>query len=431
MNFVRAGLSVELRRILAVIAIGLILGISFQAALEGVLIGLLAYLFLSVRSVRRIFRWVDSGMRSAPPDTDGVWGEISDALNRQKRRHRRTKKKMSNTITRTMRMTEVLDQGLLVLDANNSLDWWNRAATKMLGLRPEDRGNAIVNLIRDPDFLNFISSSFVDPLELSSTTHEGRTLEFSGSYFGKGEVVLIVTDITRITSVERLRREFVANVSHELRTPLTVIKGYVETIKDASEVPSRLATAFDSISEQAAKMQNLAEDLLVLSELESEPQPKNLEPLQLHTLLIAVVGDAELLSEGRHHFEIDCDNEIMLYVDEKEMRSMVGNIVINAVQHNPEGAHIQIQVRDEEEDWEIVVIDDGIGMELSEIPRITERFYRVDSSRHSISGGTGLGLAIVKHTLNRYGGSLIIHSIPGEGAEFRCRLPKQHLHQGH
>ena len=150
----RAGLSVELRRILAVIAIGLILGISFQAALEGVLIGLLAYLFLSVRSVRRIFRWVDSGMRSAPPDTDGVWGEISDALNRQKRRHRRTKKKMSNTITRTMRMTEVLDQGLLVLDANNSLDWWNRAATKMLGLRAEDRGNAIVNLIRDPDFLN-------------------------------------------------------------------------------------------------------------------------------------------------------------------------------------------------------------------------------------------------------------------------------------
>ena len=106
---------------------------------------------------------------------------------------------------------------------------------------------------------------------------------------------------------------------------------------------------------------------------------------------------------------------------------MVGNIVINAVQHNPEGAHIQIQVRDEEEDWEIVVIDDGIGMELSEIPRITERFYRVDSSRHSISGGTGLGLAIVKHTLNRYGGSLIIHTIPGEGAKFRCRLPKQHL----
>ncbi|MDE0841475.1 MAG: phosphate regulon sensor histidine kinase PhoR, partial [Porticoccaceae bacterium] len=329
------------------------------------------------------------------------------------------------TINRTTRMTEALDEGMLVLNSDLSLDWWNNAAEGLVGLRSTDRGSAIFNLIRDPKFVEYITNArFVEPIQLPSSLRTDRLLEFSGSHFGQGEIVLIVKDITRLDSLEQLRKEFVANVSHELRTPLTVIKGYIETLREVSNSSLITDRAFDNISAQANKMQSLADNLILLSKLESEAQPKTFEYLSLKPVLTEIVVDAEQLSDGKHRFEIDCDEEFQILARANDMRSALGNILFNAVRHNPAGAKILIQASEDDGNSHICVRDDGIGIDPSEIPRITERFYRIDSSRSSHSGGTGLGLAIVKHTLNLYGGSLIIKSGRGKGAEFICRLPK-------
>lgn len=421
----RPGLSSELRRIIGITVFCLFFGVSAQATIEVLLLGCVVYLLWSLRMVLRLFAWVDGGMRGSPPDSDGVWGEISDTLNRQRRRHRRAKEKMRQTITRTMRMTEALDEGMLVLNSDRSLDWWNYAAESLVGLRSLDRGTAIINLIRDPAFVTFINeANFSEPLRLASANQSGRLLEFSGSHFGRGEVVLIVTDITRLHGLERMRKEFVANVSHELRTPLTVIRGYIETLKDLPEVPSGMDKAFNNIAVQAEKMQTLADDLIVLSKLESEGTPEACEPINVSALLYEIVADARELSAGKHRFDIQCDEQLGFQVSAKDLRSTLGNVIFNAVRHNPRGAKIEINVTEEDNHWNVAIRDDGIGIDPIEIPRITERFYRVDASRNSTSGGTGLGLAIVKHTLNRYGGSLVINSRSDEGAEFLCRWPK-------
>lgn len=421
----RPGMFSELRRIAGVTFFCLVLGVSMQAPLEIITIGFGVYILWSLRMVIALFAWVDRGMRGSPPTTEGIWGEISDTLNRQKRRHRRAKEKMRHTINRTTRMTEALDEGMLVLNSDLSLDWWNNAAEGLVGLRSTDRGSAIFNLIRDPKFVEYITNArFVEPIQLPSSLRTDRLLEFSGSHFGQGEIVLIVKDITRLDSLEQLRKEFVANVSHELRTPLTVIKGYIETLREVSNSSLITDRAFDNISAQANKMQSLADNLILLSKLESEAQPKTFEYLSLKPVLTEIVVDAEQLSDGKHRFEIDCDEEFQILARANDMRSALGNILFNAVRHNPAGAKILIQASEDDGNSHISVRDDGIGIDPSEIPRITERFYRIDSSRSSHSGGTGLGLAIVKHTLNLYGGSLIIKSGRGKGAEFICRLPK-------
>lgn len=421
----RPGMFSELRRIAGVTFFCLVLGVSMQAPLEIITIGFGVYILWSLRMVIALFAWVDRGMRGSPPTTEGIWGEISDTLNRQKRRHRRAKEKMRHTINRTTRMTEALDEGMLVLNSDLSLDWWNNAAEGLVGLRSTDRGSAIFNLIRDPKFVEYITNArFVEPIQLPSSLRTDRLLEFSGSHFGQGEIVLIVKDITRLDSLEQLRKEFVANVSHELRTPLTVIKGYIETLREVSNSSLITDRAFDNISAQANKMQSLADNLILLSKLESEAQPKTFEYLSLKPVLTEIVVDAEQLSDGKHRFEIDCDEEFQILARANDMRSALGNILFNAVRHNPAGAKILIQASEDDGNSHICVRDDGIGIDPSEIPRITERFYRIDSSRSSHSGGTGLGLAIVKHTLNLYGGSLIIKSGRGKGAEFICRLPK-------
>jgi two-component system phosphate regulon sensor histidine kinase PhoR len=182
--------------------------------------------------------------------------------------------------------------------------------------------------------------------------------------------------------------------------------------------------AFNNIAVQAEKMQTLADDLIVLSKLESEGTPEACEPINVSALLYEIVADARELSAGKHRFDIQCDEQLGFQVSAKDLRSTLGNVIFNAVRHNPRGAKIEINVTEEDNHWNVAIRDDGIGIDPIEIPRITERFYRVDASRNSTSGGTGLGLAIVKHTLNRYGGSLVINSRSDEGAEFLCRWPK-------
>ncbi len=421
----RLGMQSEIWRVVLVTLLSFTIGLSLDKTIEALLVGLVLYILWSFRIVTKLFGWIDRGMRSIPPDTDGVWGEFADTLNRQRRRHRRAQEKMRRTIKRVTRVTEALDEGVLVLFSDRTLDWWNQSAKQLLGLRSNDRGTAITNLIRDPAFVDYINQSGFDSVvQLPSAVQPERLLEFSASVFGDNEIVLLISDITHIHNLEVVRKEFVGNISHELRTPLTVMRGYIDTLCDVKETTPLVEKALKQMSSQVDRMQNLADDIILLSKLESATQHISYQNINLLDILTELMVEAEQLSDGKHNLTLDCDASFTISADLKSIRSALGNIIFNAVLHNPQGADIHIHVVDTIDTFEVSVKDNGIGLDAEEIPRLTERFYRGDSSRNSNTGGSGLGLAIVKHSLTSCGGALSIKSHLDGGAEFICSFPK-------
>jgi two-component system phosphate regulon sensor histidine kinase PhoR len=417
-------MSREIWRVVLISLFSVIFGFSLGAPFKILVAGLVIYSLWTFRVISQLFSWIDKGMRGFPPDADGVWGEISDTLNRQRRRHRRTQERMRRTINRITRLTGALEEGIVVLRSDLTIDWWNSSAAGLLALRSSDRGTAVTNLIRGPEFVRYISQKEFDgSLKLSSINPSDPILQVSASFFGADEIVVVVTDVTHITNLEQLRKEFVGNVSHELRTPLTVMRGYLETLQDMPGNSPMVDKAFTQMSDQVVRMEALANDLILISRLESDNQLPVLESLNLYELLKSIIAEAELLSDGKHSLSLNCDEKTSIHADAKDIRSVLGNIIFNAVRHNPEGAEIAIKVTRYSSFINVSVKDSGKGIDPLEIPRLTERFYRGDSSRNSDTGGTGLGLAIVKHALSRCDGRLTINSRLGQGAEFVCRFP--------
>jgi len=418
----RPGMRTEIWRVVLIGLSCCLFGWNLGFLSEFLLLGLFVYLFWTFRVSARVLVWIDKGMRGLPPEIDGLWGEITDTLNRQRRRHRRSQDKMRLTINRVTRVTEALDEGLLVLRSDRTLDWWNSSAKRLLALRASDRGTSVMNLIRDPVFVAYINQDqYSGSIKLASNLQNDILLELTASYFGQSEIVLVIKDISHINKLETLRSEFVGNVSHELRTPLTVVRGYLETLQDISNGSALQMKAYDQMSEQVMRMQSLADDLITLSQLEEDLEPPT-EPFDVVPLLEIIVGEAEALSEGQHVIAFEAQ-PVMVTANQKTIRGALGNIIFNAVKHNPNGAKINIRIIDEAEGTTISVADDGIGIDPMEIPRLTERFYRGDGSRNSQTGGSGLGLAIVKHAITQAGGTLTINSRLGKGAQFDVWLP--------
>ena len=420
----RLGIQNEIWRIIAISLFSLIFGISLGQPLISLLAGGALYILWASRTISRLFKWVDIGMRGVPPDMDGVWGEFADTLNRQRRRHRGTQEKMRRAINRAKRVTEAVDDAVIVLRRDRTIDWWNSAGKTLLGLRSSDRGVAITNLIRDPKFVAYITSDQFEPSSrLPSSRHNGRLLQFSAAMFGDSEIVLVISDITQINELEKVRKEFVGNISHELRTPLTVMRGYVETLSDLKGNSDVANKAYQEMSNQIDRMKDLADDIILLSKLESDHQLAE-KSIELKPLISEIIVQADQLSAGKHKITMDCDSLTVVKADSKLLRSALGNIVFNAVLHNPQGADINIAISETSQQIEVVIKDTGVGIDPDEIPRLTERFYRGDSSRNSKTGGSGLGLAIVKHALTKCGATLEIKSRLGEGALVTCIFPK-------
>lgn len=421
----RLGMQTEIWRIVTITLFSLIFGISLDKPVEMLLIGAFLYILWVSRTIARLFSWIDIGMRGVPPDMNGIWGEFADTLNRQRRRHRSTQEKMRRAINRAKRVTEAVDNAVIVLRRDRTIDWWNSAAKKLLGLRSSDRGVAITNLIRDPEFVHYINSeNFDTPLQLLSSGQNARVTEYSALTFGDSEIVVVIADITEISNMDKIRKEFVGNISHELRTPLTVMRGYIDTLDDIEGNSPLVDKALGQMSAQVDRMQTLADDIIMLSKLESDDRNISSQVFNLNDLLVEIVVEAQQLSGGKHSLTLDCDPTLQVAVDNRLIRSALGNIIFNAVLHNPQGADIAIQVAERNHQIEISIADNGVGVDVDEIPRLTERFYRGDSSRNSNTGGSGLGLAIVKHSLSCCGGTLAIKSSLGDGAEFICRFPK-------
>ncbi|WP_137886505.1 phosphate regulon sensor histidine kinase PhoR [Pseudomonas sp. 2FE] len=416
-----------IRRLLLLLAGCLLVGLLSGEYAWSLVVGLAAYLGWTLAQLLRLHSWLKHHHADEPPpDGYGLWGEVFDSIYHLQRRDQRVRGRLQAVIDRVQESTAALTDAVIMLDSDGNLEWWNRAAETLLGLKtPQDSGQPVTNLVRHPAFKDYFEqNNYREPLELPSPINDRLRLQFHITQYGNHEHLVLVRDITRLHQLEQMRKDFVANVSHELRTPLTVISGYLETLLDnVDDINPRWLRALQQMQQQGGRMQNLLNDLLLLAKLEATDYPADNQPVAVDLLLLSIKGDAQALSNERHHrISLEADASLKLKGSEAELRSAFSNLIFNAVKYTPDEGEIRIRWWGDELGAHLSVQDSGLGIEAKHLPRLTERFYRVDSSRASNTGGTGLGLAIAKHVLLRHRACLDISSVLGKGSTFTCHF---------
>lgn len=420
-------LLLDLGLLLAPVALGLIavvLGVDPAWVWPWVLLPtLLRHPWLLIRLVLLIRRQ----HRLAPPFPLGLWGEVYRGIARYQQRGRKSRKRQIRFSRRFREAANAVPDALVILDKQHRVEWANPAAAKLMNIRwPEDDRRPFTEILTQPEILPFIEAGeYMRPLDIAPEHNRAIMLSLRITPFGerKKQRLVVGRDITKIYHLNMIRRDFVANASHELRTPLTVIAGFLETLLDAPGTPNQHRRPLTLMRNQTDRMCSIIEDLLTLSRLEMRESSEEQESVDVPDELHLILQEAQALSSGRHGFESRIDETLLLLGSPPELRSAFSNLVFNAVKHTPDGTHIQVVWQRGIDGVEFSVSDDGPGIPPEHLPRLTERFYRVDRARSRESGGTGLGLAIVKHVLNRHDGRLRITSELGCGSRFVCRFP--------
>jgi two-component system phosphate regulon sensor histidine kinase PhoR len=396
------------------------------AALLAMTIGASAIIGFHLWHLRRISDWASGSPDAEIPEGRGEWASMLAAIYRRMRVRRAYERDLRQVIERFRQAAAAIPDGIVVLDASNRIDWANDRALAQLGLDlRQDRGQPIVNLVRQPEFLRYVEAGdYGASIVVPSSRDAGRRLALQLVPFAADQKLLMSRDVTELEAVARMRRDFIANVSHELKTPLTVISGFVETLRDLDVDEHQRRRFLQLMEEQARNMQRLVADLLTLSALESDQNPLQEEPFAVVPLLLALSADAKALSKGQHEISLDIGEAATIHGSRDELASAFGNLVSNAVRYTPSNGTITLGWRVDLDGVGVFsVTDTGIGIAAEYLPRLTERFYRVDRSRSRASGGTGLGLAIVKHVLLRHQAELEVISERGKGSTFAVRLP--------
>ena len=403
---------------------GLAVGLAFgpEAGWPAFAVALLAMLFYNLRHLRSLERWLEMGDSPEPPRARGRWDRVHALLHRGRRESGKREAELVHSLSRWREAARALPDGVVILEEGR-IEWCNDTARLHLHLDlAKDAGRPFTHLVRIPAFAEYVEAGeFSKPVQVVSPHAGERVLSLQVVPYGESQSLVLSRDITQFQRVERMRREFVANVSHELRTPLTVISGFVETLRDEKD-PVNTRRFLDLMGEQAGRMERLVEDLLVLSALESSPPPPMEEPVNMAGMLERLAAEARALSGGRHRIAAEAEPGLDLLGSEKELASAFGNLVSNAIRYTPEGGQVTLRWHAIPDGAAFDVVDSGIGIPAEHIPRLTERFYRVDRGRSRETGGTGLGLAIVKHALGRHGAALQVTSTPGQGSTFSAQF---------
>jgi len=401
---------------------------------EVMALGAVSFFFLrQLWLVLRLIHWAARPLGTPTPSASGAWGEVFDALHRRARLASAERENATQELDRFRRAAEALPDGVMILDGRRAIEWMNLQAEVCLGLKGSvDTGSRITHLLREPEFLAYLDSPDHRgvPLELHTQRNPGRSLQVQAAPFAAGRTLLLVRDVTQLQKLATMRRDFVANVSHELKTPLTVTLGFVETALDAlhDTPPQELAHYLQTAAEQARRMRQLIDDLLTLSSLETDTPPPLEDPIDAAALLSDVYQEVAALSAGRHHITLENQGPRGLLGSARELRSAFANLAGNAVRYTPDGGEIVLRWSAEgPAGGRFSVRDSGIGIAAQHLPRLTERFYRVDRGRSREAGGTGLGLAIVKHVLERHQAVLQIESEPGQGSMFSAVFPPHRI----
>lgn len=413
----------------------------------GALAALLAVVALALwllarheRRLSRLAEWAAEPLGTPVPEMDGSWALVSMALQRRSNQAVKQRAELAALGERFRLAAEALPEGVVILDERQVIEWMNPRAEILLALdAARDVGTPVTHLVREQEFAAFLEARGGSngqrqaPLVLRPLRSAGRVLHVRAAPFSAGRTLLLVEDLTQLDRLETVRRDFVANVSHEMRTPLTVVQGFLETAKDGildrehPIPPEEIVQYLDLALEHAHRMLRLVEDLLTLSTLETDAPPSE-EPVAVDTLLAVLKEEAQALSAGRHELRVENAGPATLLGSGRELHSAFSNLVSNAVRYTPAGGRVVLRWHSLPEGGAVFEVEDsGIGIDAKHIPRLTERFYRVDRGRSRETGGTGLGLAIVKHVLERHQATLNVESRPGEGSTFGARFPARRV----
>lgn len=417
---------------------------NLPGALAGALLG--AWLFFVREALRahRVLRWLRQGDAAGAPAMRGLWGEASDRVRRLLRQAELRRLESEGRLQEILAALQATPNGVVLLDAAGRIEWCNHIAAGQFGFDAErDREQFIGNLVRDPDFSAYYATQdFVRDVVLQGReSSPSRPVRISVQLhpYGDGRKLLLSRDVTAVEQAEAMRRDFVANVSHEMRTPLTVLMGFIETLQTLPLAAEERARYLGLMAQQADRMQNVVQDLLTLSRLEGSPLPGLVQWTPVRVLLGRCEDEARALSAllapagaGGHTLQFPSAEALAAAGDVAgvpvELQSAFSNLINNAVRYTPAGGRITVQWTHRADGGATFAVSDtGPGIAPEHIPRITERFYRVDRSRSRETGGTGLGLAIVKHVVQRHGATLEITSALGRGSTFAINLPPQRL----
>lgn len=396
-------------------------------ALIAMITYLLGYVGWLLHRLNAMVTWLRSGAKpGAAPHTTGLTNDMVELIHREKKYSRKQKNRYRSTLAQFNSLASDLPDATIVLNADHEIRWSNAAALSLLNIHPErDRGQRIDNLVRIPKFREFLlNTQTEDELEIPIPTAPDRVMVVRKVPTSKHMKVLIAADITQRVQVREMRKAFVGDVSHELRTPLTVIRGYLEMLDEHPGLEPEVVSCLQQITLQSNRMRGIVEDLLKLSKLEGNPLgEREGETVNVANMVNSMVASLREVSAG-YVFELHIDPELGLIGSEQELYSACNNLLINAARYTEPGTRIIVTWKSHEDGHaSFTVADNGSGIEARHLPRLSERFYRVDTGRSRDDGGTGLGLAIVKHAAQRHGGTLAIQSTPGTGSVFEIVFP--------
>jgi two-component system phosphate regulon sensor histidine kinase PhoR len=412
-------------RMLATVLIGLTLGWLFGNVWVGLGAALALHLGWQLANLFRLEWWLRHRSFADPPDVGGVFGEIIAQIVRLHRRKRFHKQRFVQLMRQLQRSTAALPNGVVILNAQREIAWFNRMAARLLDLRrTADLGLRIENLLRQPQFARYLEiGDFSNPIVIRTTTGDDCYLSLQVVPYGEGQQLLLVSDVSRQMRLEAMRKDFVANASHELRSPLTVISGYLETLSQDPALDRDLQGPVAEMRRQAERMTGIIRDLLALSRLEETDETLGGDPIDISALLAMLRKDVVARPVHPRDIKIRIDSDAQLLGDEPEIHSAFSNLVDNAAKYTPAEGSIEMRWWVDDDGAHFSVTDTGMGIPSEHIPRLTERFYRVDAGRSRSTGGSGLGLAIVKHVLQRHGADLEVQSTIGTGSKFICHFP--------
>jgi two-component system phosphate regulon sensor histidine kinase PhoR len=418
-----------LARLAGILLLGLLLGLLIGPIWLWILGAACLFLGWQLLNLHRVDRWLRLRSKIDPPNIGGIWGDIIAQVVRLQRRKQYHKERLVQLYRELRRSTAALPDGVIILSSQREIVWFNRQAARLLGLRrPVDVGLRIDNLIRSPQFGHYLhSDDFALPLIIRPPVQLDVFLALQLVPYGGGQSLLLVRDVTRQMRLEAMRKDFVANASHELRTPLTVISGYLDTLAYDPSVDGAWEGPIKDMRAQAQRMNAIIADLLELSRLESTDSEAAREPVDVPRMLERLHRDALMSPDRPHQVLLELESSDGLFGSVQEIESAFTNLLVNALKFTLADGTVRMRWRTSEEGATFSVIDTGIGIPAEHIPRITERFYRVDPGRARGQGGSGLGLAIVKHALQRHGGWLDVESTEGKGSVFTCHFPEQRI----
>jgi len=414
-----------LARLAGILLAGLCLGLLFPPLWLWVLLAACLYLAWQLLNLYRLDRWLRRRSQLDPPAIGGIWGDIISQVVRLHRRKQFHKQRLVQIFRELRRSTAALPDGVIVLSGQHEIVWFNRRAARLLGLRrPIDIGLRIDNLIRSPEFVRYLhGEDFATPLVIRPPLETDLYLALQLVPYGAGQSLLLARDVTRQMRLEAMRKDFVANASHELRTPLTVISGYLDTLAEDPGIDQGWAGPIRDMRAQAQRMNAIVTDLLELSRLESTDGEAPRDAIDVPRMLERLHRDALAKGDRPHRVLLELECEDGLFGAPHEIESAFTNLLVNGLKYTLSDGTVRMRWWSDEEGAYFSVIDTGIGIPAEHIPRLTERFYRVDAGRSRGEGGSGLGLAIVKHALQRHGGWLDVRSVEGKGSTFTCHFP--------